>query len=213
MPYDQDQIVAANRLQEGSEADSFTPDRYRQFYRHFPVQAKTVLDVGCNTGRGGAVLKACNSAIELTGIDCVPERIAALDKGVYERTLCGLSTQIPAAERSFDVVVAGEFIEHVPPLQVEATLAEFFRVLRLNGRLLLTTPNPNYLKNKFKHLSVLQERSHLSQHYPDCLATRLRMVGFSRVRVYGSGRVSRFVGQRFPILSLYGSYLIRGDKW
>jgi ubiquinone/menaquinone biosynthesis C-methylase UbiE len=140
MPYDQNKIVAANRLQEGSERDSFAPARYRQFYRHFPVQAKKVLDVGCNTGRGGAVLKTCNPAIELTGIDCVPERIAALDKSVYDRTLCGLSTQIPAADGSFDVVVAGEFIEHVPPLQVEATLVEFFRVLRLKGRLLLTTP-------------------------------------------------------------------------
>jgi ubiquinone/menaquinone biosynthesis C-methylase UbiE len=213
MPYDQNKIVAANRLQEVSETDSFTPARYRQFSRHFPVRAKTVLDVGCNTGRGGAVLKTCSPAIELTGIDCVPERIAALDKRVYDRTLCGLSIQIPASDGSFDVVVAGEFIEHVPPLQVEATLAEFFRVLRLKGRLLLTTPNPDYLKNRFKHLSVLQEHSHLSQHYPDCLAARLRMIGFSKVRVYGSGRVSRFVGQRFPVLSLYGSYLIRGDKW
>jgi hypothetical protein len=40
MPYDQNKIVAANRLQEVSERDSFTPARYRQFYRHFPVQAK-----------------------------------------------------------------------------------------------------------------------------------------------------------------------------
>jgi hypothetical protein len=39
------------------------------------------------------------------------------------------------------------------------------------------------------------------------------MTGFSKVKVYGSGRVSMFVGQRFPVLALYGSYLIRGDKW
>jgi ubiquinone/menaquinone biosynthesis C-methylase UbiE len=213
MQYDQDKLAAVNRLQEVSEKDSFTPDRYRQFYRHFPVRAKTILDVGCNTGRGGDVLKTCNPAIELTGIDCVPERIAALDKRVYDRTLCGLSTQIPAPDGSFDVVVAGEFIEHVPPIQVEATVAEFFRVLRLRGRLLLTTPNPDYLKNRFKHLSVLQAPSHLSQHYPDCLAARLRLTGFSKVKVCGSGRVSRFIGPWFPVLSLYGSYLIRGDKW
>jgi ubiquinone/menaquinone biosynthesis C-methylase UbiE len=213
MEYDQNKIVAVNRRQEVSEKDSFTPDRYRQFYRHFPVGAKTVLDVGCNTGRGGSMLKTCNPALELTGLDCVPERIAALDKRVYDRTLCGLSTQISAPDGSFDVVVAGEFIEHVPPIQVEATVAEFFRVLRLRGRLLLTTPNPDYLKNRLKHLSVLQELSHLSQHYPDCLAARLRLTGFSKVKVCGSGRVSRVIGQRCPVLSFYGSYLIRGDKW
>ena len=111
------------------------------------------------------------------------------------------------------MIVGGEFIEHVPPAQIDQTLTEFFRVLRLKGRLLLTTPNPNYLKNKFKKLSVLQEPSHLSQHYPDALAFRMRLVGFSNIRIYGSGRVSLYLGQRFPLLSVYGSYLIRGDKW
>ena len=38
------------------------------------------LDVGCNTGRGGAVLKDCNALLQLTGLDCVPERVAALDR-------------------------------------------------------------------------------------------------------------------------------------
>jgi ubiquinone/menaquinone biosynthesis C-methylase UbiE len=213
MPHDQNQIIEANRSQAVSESDSFTADRYRQFYRHFPAHAKTVLDVGCNTGRGGAVLKICNPGIELAGIDCVPERIAALDKKIYDRSLCGFSTQIPAGDGSFDAVVAGEFIEHLPPNQVGATLAEFFRVLRLNGRLLMTTPNPGYLKNRFKHLSVLQEGSHLSQHHPDSLAARLRMTGFSRVKIFVSGRVSRLIGQRFPFLPCYGSYLVRGDKW
>ena len=202
-----------NRRQEVSESDSFTPGRYQQFYRHFPHHAKTVLDIGCNTGRGGAVLKKCNPALELTGLDCVPERVAALNKDDYKQGHCAFSTEIPAENNSFDVVVAGEFIEHLPPPQVDATLMEFFRVLRLKGRLLLTTPNPNYLKNRLKHLSVMLDPSHLSQHYSDCLAFRLRTIGFSRVKVYGSGRVSRLFGQRFPFLFVYGSYLICGDKW
>jgi hypothetical protein len=87
-----------------------------------------------------------------------------------------------------------------------------FSGLAAQGLLVADKSNPDYLKNRFKHLSVLQEHSHLSQHDPDCLAARLCMTGFSKVRVYGSGRVSMFVGQRFPVLSLYGSYLICGDK-
>lgn len=212
MQYARSEIIEVNRLQE-SENDSFTPERYQQFYRHFPEHAKKVLDVGCNTGRGGAALKKCNPALELTGLDCVPTRVSEANKGVYDRCHCAFSTEIPTENDSFDVIVAGEFIEHLPPPQVDATLMEFFRVLRLAGRLLLTTPNPNYLKNKLKHLSVMRERSHLSQHYPDCMAFRLRSIGFSRVKVYGSGRVSRIVGQRFPFLFVYGSYLICGDKW
>lgn len=212
MEYARNQIVEVNRKQE-SENDSFTPARYQQFYRHFPDHANQVLDVGCNTGRGGATLKKCDPRLELTGLDCVPERVAASNRNLYSRCHCGFSTEIPVPNDSFDVVVAGEFIEHLPPGQVDATLTEFFRILRLKGRLLLTTPNPNYLKNKLKALSVMLEPSHLSQHYPDCLAFRLRAIGFSGIKVLGSGRVSRVLGQRFPLLSVYGSYLIRADKW
>lgn len=206
-------LVEVNRSQRISETDLFTPDRYRQMQVHFPKHAKIILDAGCNTGRGGSVLKAINPAYELTGLDCVPERLAALDKSVYQQTLCGFSSNLPVGSKLFDVIVGGEFIEHVPPAQIDPTLAEFFRVLRLRGRLLLTTPNPNYLKNKFKKLSVLLEESHLTQHFPDALAHRMRMIGFSRISVFGSGRVSSYIGQRFPWLSVYGSYLIQGDKW
>ena len=206
-------MVEANRAQTGSETDSFTLARYKQFFRHFPRHATNLLDVGCNTGRGGEILKGFDPTFDLTGLDCVPERVAALDKNVYRQALCGFSSDIPVDGASFDVVVGGEFIEHVPPSEVDATLREFFRVLRLKGRLLLTTPNPNYLKNKIKKLSVLLDEAHVSQHFPKCLSFRLRMIGFSNIKVLGSGRVSLFLGQRFPFLPVYGSYLIRADKW
>jgi SAM-dependent methyltransferase len=212
MPTSAAELVAANREHRISEIDSFTPRRYAQFHSHFPEKTRTVLDVGCNTGRGGAVLKQRDPALKVIGLDCVPERISALDPAVYHDGVCGFTTAIPLADGRVVVICAGEFIEHVPPGQVDATLAEFFRVLRLRGRLLLTTPNPNYLKNKLKGLSVLND-AHVSQHYPDCLAFRLRCVGFSNVRTLGSGRVSSYVGQRFPWLSIYGSYLVRADKW
>ncbi|HWV98669.1 MAG TPA: class I SAM-dependent methyltransferase [Candidatus Acidoferrum sp.] len=205
--------LESNRAQVVSETDSFTPDRYRQMFGHFPRDAAKVLDAGCNTGRGGAVLKALDSGLQIVGLDCVQERVTSLDPSIYSQGICSFSTQLPLPNDSFDAIAAGEFIEHVPPVEVEATLAEFFRVLRLRGRLILTTPNPNYLKNKVRHLSVLLEKSHLTQHYPDCLPFRLRMVGFSSVKVYGSGRMTRYIGQRFPWLAVYGSYLVRAEKW
>lgn len=171
------------------------------------------MDVGCGVGRGGQALKSFNPALEIIGMDCVPERIEKLDKSVYARGLCAFTTDIGAPDKSFDAIVAGEFLEHLPPSQVDATLAAFFRVLRLRGRLLMTTPNPHFLLHKLKGESVLLEESHLTQHYPDCLALRMRMVGFSRIKIYGSGKASRYFGQHFPIRSVYGSYLIYGDKW
>lgn len=206
-------LLEKNREQIHSETDDFTLERYEQMFSHFPPRAVDVLDVGCNTGRGGGGLKRLKPELNIVGLDCVQERIDSLDPVVYSKGICSFSSDLPLANNLFDVVVAGEFLEHVPPTEVDNTLAELFRVLRLRGRLLLTTPNPNYLKNKLRHLSVLLEKSHLTQHYPDCLRFRLRTVGFSKVRTRGSGRMTRYIGQSFPVLAVYGSFLIQADKW
>src|SRR5689334_8543078 len=92
-----DQIVTLNRMQAMSETDSFTEHRYRQFVRHFFPNTQDVLDVGCNTGRGGTAMKALVSSLRLTGIDCVPERLAALDTAIYEGRICALANEMPVA--------------------------------------------------------------------------------------------------------------------
>lgn len=57
---------------------------------------------------------------------------------------------IPVAEKSVDVVVAGEVFEHLySPLHF---LREISRVLRPGGRLILTTPNICYIGNLVKLL-------------------------------------------------------------
>jgi len=213
MPYNDSDLMAANRAQFSSEVDDFTEERYAQFFRHLPPDAASVLDVGCNTGRGGAVLKRMAPGLHIDGLDCVPERVDAIREQIYDRRICSFTHSIDAETRSYDAIVAGEFLEHVPPEQVYPTLCEFFRLLKLKGRLMMTTPNPRYLKNRFRHLSVLRDPSHVTQLYPERLRNRLMDVGFSRVTILGSGRVSRKLGERFPLLSVYGSYLVVATKW
>ena len=207
-----DRVVALNREQTLSETDSFTERRYQQFTRHLPRHTRDVLDVGCNTGRGGAAMKALRPELRIAGLDCVPERVGALDRSVYTARISGFTDAIPSKAESFDAIVAGEFIEHLPPDRVDAALCEFFRLLRLKGVLLLTTPNPHYLKNILLGQSVLGG-AHLSQHYSGSLRVRLRKIGFSGVAIRGSGRVSSVLGERCPLMGIYGSYLAKATKW
>jgi len=202
---------ALNLTQPESENDPFTEDRYRQFHRFLPKAARSVLDIGCNTGRGGNVLKGMDSGLLIYGLDAVRDRLDRLPKNVYEQGVHGYSTKIPNEDDTYDAVVAGEFIEHIYQADVDQTLGEIFRVLKIGGRLLLTTPNPGDIKRKLRGHSILGG-AHVSQHFPDTLKLKLRMAGFSRVRVYGSGKVSRYVGSRFPLF-VYGSYLAIGDKF
>lgn len=200
-----------NVQQTISEHDPFTLKRYEQFLRFFQQGAVKVLDVGCNTGRGGLRLKELNPNLELFGLDCVQERLDVLPE-CYSQRVYGLSTDIPIEDRLIDVITAGEFLEHLYPIDVDKTLCEFQRVLKIGGRLLLTTPNPNYLKNKIRGTSVYGI-SHLTQHFPEVLRFRLRMHGFSGVKIYGSGKVSQYLGQHFPLMSMYGSYLVVANKY
>lgn len=202
---------ALNLAQPESEHDPFTEDRYRQFHRFLPKNARSVLDIGCNTGRGGSVLKGLDNSLKIYGLDAVRDRLDRLPKNVYEEGVHGYSTQIPNEDGTYDAVVAGEFIEHIYQADVDQTLGEIFRVLKIGGRLLLTTPNPGDIKRKMRGRSILGG-AHVSQHFSDTLKLKLRMAGFSRVRVYGSGKVSRHVGSHFPLF-IYGSYLAMGDKF
>lgn len=165
-------IVDLNRAQEISEIDTFTERRYKQFARRLRDRTRDVLDIGCNTGRGGAIMKAMRPDIKIIGLDCVPERISALDPSIYDASICTFTHRVLLASDSFDAIVAGEFIEHVPADLVYPTLCEFFRLLRLKGLLLLTTPNPDYLRNKLRGLSVLGG-AHLSQHHASSLGRRI----------------------------------------
>jgi SAM-dependent methyltransferase len=204
--------VALNSAQIVSESDPFTAARYRQFSDFLSMDQLTVLDVGCNTGRGGISLKSVRPQASLVGLDLLQARLDRLPAGVYSRTICGSATEIPLEAESVDAIVAGEFIEHLPAPAVMAFFHESFRVLRMRGKLLLTTPNPLDLKRRLRGRSILGG-SHVSQHFPAVVKLQMQMAGFSAVKVRGSGKVSSVLGTRFPALFVYGSYLAAGEKF
>lgn len=194
------------------ETDLWSEELFRQFYDFLPKNATSILEIGCKTGKGGQVLKRLNHKLKIFGMDCVLERLERIPKEVYEQCIYSLSTHLFAEDRTFDVVLAGEFIEQIYPTDVDKTLTEIFRVLKVGGRLLLTTRNPLYIKKRMRGESVLDNDAHISQHFHDTLSLKLRMIGFASVKVYGSGKVTRYLGYHFPWLNLYGSYLIVADK-
>ena len=108
-----DKCAGQNLDQVSSEADPFTLERYVQFHRFLPKHARTILDVGSNTGRGGQQLVDLKPEYyELTALDCVQSRLDAVPK-CYRAAICGVSNAIACEDQSFDAVVAGEFLEHL----------------------------------------------------------------------------------------------------
>ncbi len=109
----------------------------RDFLLDRVVPGEAVLDLGCGLGDFAGELAAHGGLV--TGCD-VAETALALARGRHpgiEFVLTG-AEELPFADESFDVVWAGEVLEHVQDLL--GLLGEVRRVLRPGGRLLLSTP-------------------------------------------------------------------------
>jgi len=82
---------------------------------------------------------------------------------------------LPFRADQFDAVLAGEILEHVP--STERALAEWARVLRPGGTLILTTPNRRRLTNRVNRFDYPMAPDHINElSYPECVRA-LRRAG------------------------------------
>lgn len=95
-----------------------------------------LLDLGCGSG---VLLEALSTRLApdacLVGMDAVPPPPDAC----WSAVTGDIAGRLPFRDDSFDVVVAGEVIEHVP--HPDLMLGEVRRILTSRGRLVLSTPN------------------------------------------------------------------------
>ena len=112
------------------------------FARRF-CEGKRVLDAACGEGYGTSLLAAV--AQVAVGVDIDRATIAnAAERYAEEkrvRFVVASCTRLPLARESFDVVVSFETIEHLEAPDQPAMLAEFARVLKPDGVLVVSSPN------------------------------------------------------------------------
>jgi 2-polyprenyl-3-methyl-5-hydroxy-6-metoxy-1,4-benzoquinol methylase len=108
-----------------------------------PVAGKHILEIACGRGGFASLLASKGAAVFGADFSNVALNIAH-QKAIGDETLRiafaqADAQQLPFPDKSFDIVVSCETIEHLPdPLQ---GLKEMSRVCRKGGLLYLTTPN------------------------------------------------------------------------
>lgn len=143
--------VSSDRRERFVRGDLIAEDRAREVAGQIVAltgapltRSALVLEVGCGTAALSAALAADGAAhvvatdVSLAWLVLARARIehAAL-RGV--QLVAATADRLPFADRSFDLVVAADVVEHVP--DVAPAVDDCFRVLGRGGHLWLSTPN------------------------------------------------------------------------
>ena len=106
---------------------------------------KMVLDIGCFIGYGET--RIFSQAKEIIAIDSDDK---ALDFARRNRQIPNVKFEkvdargLPFSNETFDIVIAFQLIEHIPPNEVSGFLCEVRRVLKEKGSLFIMTPNRKF---------------------------------------------------------------------
>jgi O-antigen chain-terminating methyltransferase len=140
----------------------------------------TLIDLGC--GRGEWLELLAEKPWEAIGVDANPDQVSrcrALGLDVYlEDALEHLKNR---PDNSVDVITAFHIVEHIPFSELVALLNQCHRVLKLGGRLVLETPNPENLivgANTF-----YLDPTHVHPLPPPLLSFTVEECGFIQVAV------------------------------
>ena len=181
-------LTEAYRLNAGWEA------QHREWVRRFGIKG-TVLDAGAGLGH---LATACASV----GCNAIAlERdLAMLNAGETAlqptRRIQGDVAALPFRNESFDWVLSNQVIEHVQ--EADVLLGEARRVLRPNGRLLLTTPNrrSHFATRKPRHFwdalrgKARSDPTHVIEYVPREVRRLLRDAEFAVEVEEAIGRLS-----------------------
>jgi 2-polyprenyl-3-methyl-5-hydroxy-6-metoxy-1,4-benzoquinol methylase len=155
------------------------------------VKDKTVLDLGCVEHTASAEASdfwlhahLVRTAKSVLGVDILEKDVQELRERGYN-IVCADATA-DSLNQTFDVIVAGELIEHV--LNPGGLLTNMLRHLNEDGRLIITTPHPFYLLNSlvpmFSKQSSFWHPDHVAWYEPYVLGGMLRKTGYELEACY-----------------------------
>jgi malonyl-CoA O-methyltransferase len=127
-----------------------------------PLAGRDVLDLACGTGRYGR-LALERGARQVIGVD---NSLPMLRNGVLTQAAQGTMARLPFAAGSFDVVLCGLALGHLPRQQAITCIAEVARVLRVGGDFLFSDFHPYLaLSGGRRTFSAANGRQYAVEHF------------------------------------------------
>ena len=121
----------------------------------------SVLEIGCCGGEFLELLR--KQGWKVKGIEISKKAVQRARSKKIDVKTYDVNKKIPFKDESFDVIFAGELVEHV--FDDVKFLNECYRLLKKGGSVILTTPNLLSLKNRFLMLFGFNPRYVLSPYH------------------------------------------------
>ncbi len=183
-----------NRLERGAGFVFAGSERIELFRRYVGGPGRRVLDLGC---RDGALTREYAAGNEVVGVDADRDALAEAEKVGIETHWADLDQPLPFGDGNFDVVVAGELLEHLR--DPRGVVGEVRRVLRPGGTFVASVPNAYRLKNRLRFLlgrKPEDDPTHLQMFAPHDV--RGLLAGFDEPRLHFiAGRLVRLQPRLF----------------
>lgn len=184
--------------------------RFEHLSRYSEVAARSwdaVLDIGCGTGYGSAMIAEKSPVVALDISDAALRY--AKDAYALPEFVKGSATLIPFADKSVDAITAFEVIEHLD--KPEEFLDECRRVIRQDGTLFVSSPNPAHLTNLLKKMLLgrpippkisAENIYHIREFRHDELVRLLGSKGFKAVLTKGQTISLPYIRGPFRLLGI-----------
>jgi SAM-dependent methyltransferase len=196
-------MSAEERLRNDPASELWGEHRSRYRFAAQFAADQTVLDVASGAGFGLQMLRQAGG--RPVGLDYDGGALAEVRRLEWDAPLVhGDATRLPLADGSIDLVVSFETLEHVP--DAEAMVREIRRVLRPNGRLVLSTPNRAFGPSERHTGNPFHVREFTADELRELLCR-----SFPNVRLYGQrpSREYRYV----PFLMIEPHYEPAAIAW
>jgi 2-polyprenyl-3-methyl-5-hydroxy-6-metoxy-1,4-benzoquinol methylase len=178
------------RASEEPDTDPEAALRFRKALRAAELQpGERLLDIGAKWGGLGACARSLGLKLDYTGLDLSEanvQKAAALGLDVRQ---ADASEPLPIGDDEYDCVTCLELLEHLPaPVGL---LGEIQRVLKADGRAILSVPNPYSWVEVYRELFRRPDpEGHLNGFTTPVMENLLALVGL---------RIERRLGTSFRI--------------
>lgn len=114
----------------------------------FGASKLKILDLGCGDGRISGEL--VRKGHEVWGVDIFPNGVEDAKKKGINAIEADIEAKLPFQDSIFDLVLVLDTLEHL--YDEEGTLKEIFRVLKEDGKMIISYPNQFDLRNRLNML-------------------------------------------------------------